>query len=144
MGRLMSCTRWAGLPALWRHSSSLHPSPFLLSVRLCLQLPAGSGSVGSSIRLTDWRLMTPANREEAVCLRDYPPIEMLRRRPTASSSIVLHAAETVQLYLCSSRTQQSVGMRPIPVAKLSFYFLTCSPFRTFCVAATKLALLALE
>lgn len=81
MGLLMSFTRWVGLTALGRRSfiyQSLHHSirlPFSLSVRLSLQLPAGSISVGSSIRLTDWRLMTLTNREEAVLLRDYSPIE---------------------------------------------------------------------
>ncbi len=81
MGLLMSFTRWVGLTAPERLSfiyRALHHSIRLsssLSVRLPLQLPAGSGAVDSSIRLTDWRLMTATNREETVCLTDYPVVE---------------------------------------------------------------------
>lgn len=94
MGLLMSFTGWAGLVAPGKHSfiyHSLHHSirlSFSLSVRLCLQLPAGSSSVASSIRLADWRLMTPTIREEAVCLTDYPPIE--RRRDEERRSKVFN------------------------------------------------------
>lgn len=100
MRLLMSFTRWAGLTALGRHSfiyQSLYHSirlPLSLSVRLSLQLPAGSGSVGSSIRLTDWRLMTPTNREEAVCLRNHSSIERRTDRDTVVSLMFCMQVET--------------------------------------------------
>lgn len=79
---------------------SLSPSPHLVrpSVRVCLQLPAGSASVGSSIRQTDWRLMRPASTEEAVCLTDDPSEDAPRLWEThPGSTNPLHAVTTSEL-----------------------------------------------